>query len=109
MSEYTLIILVQSILIFMWILFIKMKRSETPEFNSWLTNKLQDDPSLQFEEAFNEYIYTFNILDNEQIAEPAASAKLKLIEEYKVDEILEGDDSYMKFKKSLRNSGVASN
>lgn len=109
MSEYTLIIIVQSILIFMWVLFIKMKRSETPEFNSWLTNKLQEDPSLQFEEAFNEYIHTFDILDNEEIAQSAATAKLKLIEEYNVDEILEGDDSYMKFKKSLRKSGIVLN
>lgn len=93
----------------MWVLFIKMKKSETPDFNNWLTNKLQTDPSLQFEEAFNEYIHTFHILDNEQLTEPVATAKLKLIEEYNVDEILEGDDSYMNFKKSLRKSGIVTN
>ncbi len=108
MSTYTLIILVQSILIFVWVVIVKMKGSKTPEFNNWLINKLQRNPSVHLEEAFNEYISEYNILTKKELPEKAvatkALVKLKLIEQYNIDDVMGEDERYLNYKKTLRSS-----
>lgn len=103
MSEYTLIILVQSVLIFIWVTIVKRKNSNAPKFNTWFVRKIKSEPAVHFKDAFEDYITRYEILSNGQDAGPdsAAIARLKLIEEYNIDDILEGDDGYESYKKHL--------
>lgn len=105
MSNYTLIILLQSILIFLWVVIVKMNKSQIPEFDNWLQRKLQMNPSVHLEDAFNEYITEFNLsLHKSSDSIPEASIKLQLIEQYNIDDVFGGDEGYLSYKRSLRSS-----
>lgn len=108
MSEYGWIILIQLACIFLWVVVVKLKNAEKPEFDAWLSTKLQNDPRVTVEEAFNEYILNFEIMNRTGMGDPIlvseAKIKLDLIEEYNIDEVLGGDEHYEGFKQSLNST-----
>lgn len=107
MYLYTIIILVQSLLILLWVSFVKTRNNEVPDFDHWLYAKMKYNPSLNLESAFNEYILTFNILvlqdqnESEHIAR--SRAKLKLIEEYNIDSMLQDNQHFHSYKQRLQS------
>lgn len=108
MSNYSTIILVQSIFIFSWIFMIKWKRSKAPDFDVWLSERMDAEPTLHLEQAFEEYMNTYNVRavneSGDQTIISDARTKLKLINEYNIDDVLKGDTMFRKYKTSLQSA-----
>lgn len=108
MSDYSFIMLAQSAAILTWICVVKRQKRNIPEFDSWLFRRLQNDPSVSMEKAFNEYIRDYNLFTEEETGEPAmisqARRKLQLIEKYNLDEIYSGDELYKNYKRKLQKT-----
>lgn len=105
MSDYGLLILIQIACIFIWVVVVKLKNSETPQFDAWLSRKIEEDPEMTVEQAFNEYILNYGVMNRsargESVMVSEARTKLNLIEEYEIDRLLKGHDQYEGFKQSL--------
>lgn len=108
MSNYSTIILVQTILIFGWVFMIKWKRAKAPDFDVWLSKRMDAEPNLHLEQAFEEYMNTYNVRavneSGEQTIISEARTKLQLIHEYNIEDVLQGDDSFRKYKTSLQSA-----
>lgn len=102
MSEYTLVILAQSALIFIWVIIVKYKNRPSPEFNHRLKHQVRNTISSPYNDMFEEYIRITDC-SNDSIHDPVseARAKLRLIEEHDIDRLLEGDEKFEQYKRSL--------
>ena len=88
--------------------FVKSRRDVPPEFDRWLFRRMKNDPEITMEEAFNEYIQRFGIPTGEERGEPAliagAKTRLRLIEEYHLDDLFEESAVYSKYKRKLKKT-----
>ncbi|MEX0721813.1 MAG: hypothetical protein WD059_14155 [Balneolaceae bacterium] len=108
MSAYTSLILIQSLFILALIYILKKRNKQVPDFDTWLSRNMQHNPNIGIEEAFDEYIREYNIMVLQEADEPnlvsQARTKMKLIEEYDIDEILGENEHYLGYKMSLERT-----
>lgn len=108
MSDYSLLIFIQALFLLVWVLIVKTRNSQTPDFDEWLFRNMQYNPTVTLEDVFNTYIKQFNIMVLQEAGEPVqvsqARTKMQLIKQYNIDDVLGNHERYLGYKTSLERT-----
>jgi|GEM_PF-5719080 len=108
MSDQSWMLIAQTVGLVALAVFVKSRRVSPPEFDRWLFRRMKNDPAITMEDAFSEYIQKFGIASGEERGEPAliagAKVRLRLIEEYRLDDIFVENAIFSNYKRELRKT-----